>query len=588
MIDSQKLKQLYLEFFQSKGHSTIANASLIPENDPTVLFTTAGMHPLVPFLMGHPHPQGKRLVNFQKCLRTDDIDEVGDGCHHSFFEMLGNWSLGEYFKKEAITWSFEFLTDKKWLGIDKDRLSVTVFEGDENVPKDEESARIWEGLGIPKSRIFYLPKEDNWWGPAGSTGPCGPDTEMFFDTGRNKCGSECKPGCHCGKYVEIWNDVFMQYSKKADGTYEPLKQKNVDTGMGVERTTAVLQGRDSDYETELFVPIMKKIRELSKYPNITVNERSFRIIADHARAATFILAEGIVPKNVEHGYILRRLIRRAIRHGRLIGIEGNFLSDVVKIVIEINKEGYSYLDDKRAFILDEIGKEEEKFSNTLEKGLRKFKEMAKSTNKIDGKNAFLLFQSFGFPIEITMELGVESNIGVDKEGFDREFENHQQISRSGSEKKFGSGLADHSDQTVKLHTATHMLNEALRKVLARKDIYQKGSNITPERLRFDFNFERKLTNEELKKVEDLVNEQILKSLPVIREEMTVDEAKKKGAQAVFESKYGEKVSVYSIGDFSVEICGGPHVTNTKELGKFKIVKEEGVAAGVRRIKAVLE
>ena len=585
MIDSQKLKQLYLDFFKSKGHKIIPNASLIPENDPTVLFTAAGMHPLVPFLMGQQHPQGKRLVNFQKCLRTDDIDEVGDGCHHSFFEMLGNWSIGDYFKKEAITWSLEFLTDKKWLGIDKESLSVTVFRGNENVPKDEESAKIWESLGISKSRIYYLADwRDNWWEAGGATGPCGPDTEMFIDTGKNACGKDCKPGCHCGKYVEIWNDVFMQYNKKSDGTYETLKQKNVDTGMGVERTTAILQGRGSDYETELFASIMKKIRELAK----NYEERSVRIIADHVRAATFVLAEGIVPKNVEHGYVLRRLIRRAIRHGKLIGIEGNFLTDVAKTVIDINKEGYPYLEDKRNFIIDELGKEEEKFSNTLEKGLRKFNEMAKNTKRIDGKNAFLLFQSFGFPIEITMELGKESDIEVDKKGFDLEFEKHQETSRAGSDKKFGSGLADHSDQTVKLHTATHLLNEAIRKVMNKRDIYQKGSNITPERLRFDFNFDRKLTDDEVRKVEDLVNVQIQKSLPVKREEMTVDEAKKRGAQAVFESKYGEKVSVYSIGDFSVEICGGPHVANTKELGKFNIVKEEGVAAGVRRIKAVLK
>jgi alanyl-tRNA synthetase len=583
MIDSQKLKQLYLDFFKSKGHEVIPNASLIPENDPTVLFTTAGMHPLVPFLMGQQHPQGMRLVNFQKCIRTNDIDEVGDSCHHSFFEMLGNWSLGDYFKQESIPWSFEFLTDKKWLGIDKDRISVTVFEGDSDAPRDDESARIWQSLGMPKERIFYLPKKDNWWENGGG-GPCGPDTEIFYDTGLDACGKLCKPGCHCGKYVEIWNNVFMQYNKKADGTYEALKQKNVDTGMGVERTTAVLQGKASDYETDIFLPIIQKIKEIAK----SYNERSIRIVADHTRAAVFVLAEGIVPKNVEHGYVLRRLIRRVIRHGKLLGIEDNFLTELSEVIIDMNKKGYPYLEQKKSFIIDELKKEEEKFNNTLSKGLRKFNELSKSKGKISGEDAFLLFQSFGFPIEMTTELGVEQGIEVDDKGFAAEFEKHQETSRAGSEKKFKGGLGDSSEQTTKLHTATHLLNEAIRKVMNKRDIFQRGSNITPERLRFDFNFDRKLTEDELNRIEALVNNEIQKAIPVKREEMTVDEAKKMGAQSVFEGKYGEKVSVYSIGDFSVEICGGPHVANTKDLGKFKISKEEGVAAGVRRIKAVLE
>jgi alanyl-tRNA synthetase len=586
MIDSNELKRKYIEFFNQKSHKTISNASLIPENDPTVLFTAAGMHPIVPFLLGEPHPLGKRLVNVQKCLRTDDIDEVGDGCHHSFFEMLGNWSLGEYFKKEAITWSFEFLTDKKWLGLDKERLSVTVFEGDQSAPRDEESASIWEGLGIQSKRIFYLPKKDNWWEMAGG-GPCGPDTEIFYDTRLERCGDYCKPGCHCGKYVEIWNNVFMQYNKTVDGKYEPLAQKNVDTGMGVDRTTAVIEGKESDYETELFLPIVRKITELAG-AGIVGNQKSVRIIADHMRASVFVLAEGIVPKNIEHGYILRRLIRRAIRHGKLIGIEYDFLGDIADVVIRLYSKDYPYLEGKRDFIISGLKEEETKFRNTLAKGLRKFKEMTCDKRRIDGKEAFLLFQSFGFPIEMTKELGLETGIEVDEKGFQLEFENHQQTSRAGSEQKFKGGLIDASEQTTRLHTATHMLNEALRRVLNKKDIAQKGSNITPERLRFDFNFDRKLTDDELRQVEDVINQQIQRNLNVTREEMSVGEAKKKGAQAEFENKYGEKVSVYSIGDFSIEICGGPHVKNTKELGRFKIAKEEGVAAGVRRIKATLE
>jgi alanyl-tRNA synthetase len=584
MINSDELKRLYIDFFKQKNHKAIPNASLIPENDPTVLFTTAGMHPLVPFLLGQPHPLGKRLVNVQKCLRTDDIDEVGDAFHLSFFEMLGNWSLGDYFKKEAITWSLEFLTSKDWLGIDKDRLYVTVFKGDDDAPKDEESAKIWQELGIPKERIFYLSKKDNWWGPAGNTGPCGPDTEMFYDTEKGSCGISCAPGCSCGKYNEIWNDVFMQYNKTADGRYEPIKQKNVDTGMGIERTIAVLQGKDNVYETEMFVPLVEKIRELAKEEN----ERSVRIIADHSRAAAFILAERIVPKNVEHGYVLRRLIRRSIRHGKLLGIEDDFLGELLKIVIEMYSKDYPHLKENEDFIISELEKEEKKFKKTLAKGLRKFEQISKNKSNIDGESAFLLFQSYGFPIEMTVEIGKEKGIEVDVHGFEEEFKKHQEVSRVGAEKKFSSGLADTSEQTVKLHTATHLLNEALRRVLNKKDIFQRGSNITPERLRFDFNFDRKLTDKELKDVENLVNEQIRKAIPVERIETTLEEARKMGAQGVFEEKYGEKIFVYSIGDFSKEICSGPHVKSTKELGKFKIVKEKGIASGVRRIRAILE
>ena len=588
MINSDKLKTLYLEFFQKKGHEFIPNASLIPENDPTALFTSAGMHPLVPYLMGQPHPSGKRLVNVQKCLRTSDIDEVGDSFHLSFFEMLGNWSLGDYFKEESIRWSYEFLTGKEWLNIDDGKLFVSVFAGDEKAPRDTESARIWEEHGIPKDRIFYLPRKDNWWGPIGSTGPCGPDTEIFYDTAREPCGSECKPGCSCGKYNEIWNNVFMEYNRTPDGEYELLEQKNVDTGMGVERTVAVLQGKDNVYEIENFVPLVNGIKELAGIEGISENQvRSVRIICDHSRAATFLLAEGIVPLNVEQGYVLRRVIRGAIRHGRLLGIEDEFLSELSRITIETYAEDYPYLKSNEDFIVTELEKEYKKFNNTLARGLNRFNRIARKKKKIDGKDAFLLYQSFGFPIEITKELGKENSIFVDVDGFYEEFEKHQKVSRAGADKRFGSGLADTSEATVRLHTATHLLNEALRRVLG-KDIAQKGSNITHKRLRFDFNFDRKLTDQEIKDVEEIVNGKINEALPVKRIETTLDEAIRMGSQAVFEGKYEEKVSVYSIGDFSMELCSGPHVKNTGQLGRFKIIKEEGISAGVRRIRAVLE
>jgi alanyl-tRNA synthetase len=579
---------MYLDFFQKKGHKVIANASLIPENDPTALFISAGMHPLVPYLLGQPHPSGKKLVNVQKSLRTSDIDEVGDSFHLSFFEMLGNWSLGDYFKEESIPWSFEFLTNKEWLNIDRDRLSITVFAGDDNIPKDTESARIWEGLGVPKERISYLPREDNWWGPIGSTGPCGPDTEIFYDTGKEPCGSECKPGCSCGKYNEIWNNVFMEYNKTQDGEYELLDQKNVDTGMGVERTIAVLQGKDNVYETEIFSPLVEKIKELASMEVIPINQiRSVRVICDHSRAATFLLAEGIVPLNVEQGYILRRVIRGAIRHGKMIGIEEEFLGQISKTIIESYSEDYPHIKLNEDFIVTELQKEYKKFNNTLTRGLNRFNRIARNKKKISGKDAFLLYQSFGFPIEITKELGKENGIYVDVDGFHGEFEKHQKVSRVSANKKFGSGLADTAMETVKLHTATHLLNEALRRVLGEV-ITQKGSNITQERLRFDFNFDRKLTDQEIIDVEEIVNIQIKKAIPVKRIETTLEEAIKMGSQAVFEQKYGEKVSVYSIGNFSKELCSGPHVKNTGELGGFKITKEEGISAGVRRIRAVLE
>ena len=584
-MKAKDLKKKYFEFFNGKQHKLISSASLIPEHDPTVLFTTAGMHPLVPYIMGEKHPLGKRLVDVQKCIRTGDIDEVGDASHLTFFEMLGNWSLGDYWKKEAIEWSFEFLTSKRWLNLDKNKLYITVFKGDKDAPKDEESVRIWKSLGIPDERIFYLPKKDNWWDPAGTMGPCGPDTEMFYDTGKEKCSKNCKPGCGCGKYFEIWNDVFIQYNKTKEGKYVPLKQKTVDTGMGVERTAAMLQGKKNVFEIEMFVPIIDKIKKDSKQQNM----KSIRIITDHLRAATFILAENIVPSNLDQGYVLRRLIRKSIRHFRLLGIEKeNFTSEIAKIVINIYKDNYPELKQNKDFILDELEKEEKKFKKTLETGLREFNKLIKKGIKITGKDAFILFSSYGFPLEMTEELAEENRLRINKEEFEKEFKKHQELSRAGAEKRFKGGLADSSEPTKRLHTATHLLNEAIRVVLKDNKIVQKGSNIIPERLRFDFNFDRKLTGEEIKKIEDLVNKKIKNCLEVKKEEMSLEEAKKKHAQGVFEHKYADRVSVYSVGNFSTEICGGPHVKNTKELGKFKITKEESSAAGVRRIKAVLK
>ncbi|MEA2037756.1 MAG: alanine--tRNA ligase [Nanoarchaeota archaeon] len=591
-MKAEELKKKYIEFFKAKQHSIIDSASLIPEHDPTVLFTTAGMHPLVPYLIGQPHPNGKRLANVQKCIRTGDIDEVGDPSHLTFFEMLGNWSLGDYWKKEAIEWSYEFLTEV--LKFDTSKLSVTVFKGDKDAPKDEESANTWKSLGVPEEMIYYLPKKDNWWGPAGTQGPCGPCTEMFIDTGIEPCDKDCKPGCNCGKFFEIWNDVFLEYNKLEDGKFEKLKQKNVDTGMGVERTIAMLQGKKNVYEIETFTPIINKIKELAKIENPNNSQNvSIRIIADHIRSSVFILGDehSVIPSNLDQGYILRRFIRRAIRHGKSWGINDGLCKPIAEVVINIYQGDYPELKKNEEFILDEFRKEEERFRDTLEKGLKVFEKIS-SKGSIDGKEAFLLFQSYGFPKEITYELAKERNIKVDileyHHNFEEEFQKHQSLSRIGAEKRFKGGLADSSEETTKLHTATHLLNQALREVLNKQDIFQKGSNITAERLRFDFNFDRKLTKEELSKVEDWVNKVIKEELPIKREEMTVEQAKKCGAQGVFENKYGDKVSVYSIGDTSIEICGGPHVENTKELGTFKIKKEESSAAGVRRIKAILE
>jgi alanyl-tRNA synthetase len=616
MINSIGLRQKYLEFFASKGHKIIPSASLIPENDPTVLFTTAGMHPLVPYLLGEKHPEGKRLTGVQKCVRMQDIDEVGDNRHDTFFEMMGNWSFGDYFKKEAIEWSWEFLTAKEYLGLDPKKLAVSVFEGDENSPRDEESAGIWKSLGMPDARIAYLPKDKNWWGPAGQTGPCGPDTEMFYWIGESELPPKgSNPGNDEEKWLEIWNDVFMQYNKKADGTYEPLRQKNVDTGMGLERTVVALNGFADVFQIDSFWPLIQKIEELSgrEYVESAEITRSMRIIADHLRTAVMIMGDdrGIAPSNVDQGYVVRRLIRRAVRHGRVLGIKENFCSQIADVVINIFNGVYPEVGRNREFVLTEIAQEESKFKNTIEQGLKEFDKLINGfrlafektgtpINKISGKQAFKLFDTFGFPLEMTKELAVENGLSVDADGFNEAFASHQKLSRAGAEQKFKGGLADQGEMSVKYHTATHLLHAALRHVLGRH-VEQRGSNITSERLRFDFSHPEKMTGEQKQAVEDLVNYAISNNYPVTYLEMTVADAKKKGAMGLFEDKYGAKVKVYSVGDpdapadayknsltFSREICGGPHVEHTGILGRFKIIKEEAVSAGIRRIKAVLE
>ncbi len=593
-LKSNELRSMFLEFFKEKGHAIIKSASLIPENDPTVLFTTAGMHPLVPYLMGEKHPAGARLVDVQPCVRTGDIDEVGDESHCTFFEMLGNWSLGDYFKKEAIAWSYEFLTSGKWLGIEPEKLYFTCFEGDSDAPRDTVAHDLWMEMGVKDDHIFYLEKKHNWWGPAGQTGPCGPDTEMFIDTGKPACGEGCNPSCSCGKYLEIWNDVFMEYNKTADGKYEPLAQKNVDTGMGLDRTIAILQGVGSVYETDVFAPVIKAIGELSgsKYEGgDEETRRAFRIVADHIRCATFMIGDekGITPSNVDQGYVLRRLLRRAIRFAGKLNMPENNLMNIAQVVIDKYADAYPELRENSNRILSEIAKEEDRFQKTVKQGMKEFEKVAEKLegNAMDGKTAFRLYDTFGFPIEFTLELAEERGIKVDKAGFDEAFKRHQELSHAGAEQRFAGGLADTGDQTAKLHTATHLLLAGLRKHLG-EEINQKGSNITAERLRFDFNFPRKVEKEELDKIEAFVNEAIDAGIEVTMEEMTVEDAKDKGAIGVFESKYGEVVKVYAVPGYSMEICGGPHAANTKDLGRFKIKKEQSSSSGVRRIKAVLE
>ena len=604
-MTADELRQKYIDFFVSKGHARIQGKSLIPDNDPTVLFTTAGMHPLVPYLLGEEHPAGNRLVNYQKCIRTGDIESVGDFSHLTFFEMLGNWSLGDYFKEGAIEMSFEFLTSPQWLGIPIEKLGITVFRGDGEVERDNESAAVWKKMGIPENRIAYLPREDNWWGPAGSTGPCGPDSEMFYYVGTAPCDPECAPGCACGKWLEIWNDVFMQYNKDASGSYIPLSRKCVDTGMGIERTVTILNGRQSVYDTEIFAPIINAIENAAlvdnknyRYGSDDDKDRSARIIADHVRSAVFILGDprAVSPSNVGAGYVLRRLIRRAVRHGRKLGMVSPLLSPVAEIVVQRFKGPYPELEKNRASIIDELNQEEARFMETLQKGEHEFSKLLpnllKDPKKImSGRLAFKLYDTYGFPIELTEELAREHEMHVNREEFDESFKKHQELSRAGSEQIFKGGLSDHSEISSKYHTATHLLHKALRMVLG-DHVAQKGSNITAERMRFDFSHNAPMTNEEIKKVQDIVNEQIQKDLPVSMEVMDLDAAVTAGAIALFGEKYEAQVKVYTIGNssgdfFSKEVCGGPHTERTGGLGKFVIQKEQSSSAGVRRIRAVL-
>ena len=585
---ARELCETYQQFFEAHGHKRLRSASLLPENDPTVLFTTAGMHPLVPFLLGEPHPLGRRLVNIQKCIRTNDIEEVGDTSHLTFFEMLGNWSLGDYFKRESLAWSYEFLT--RVLNINPARLTVTVFAGDADAPRDDVSADIWRSLGIPTERIYFLPKQDNWWGPAGATGPCGPDSEIFYDTGKPD-HPNCGPGCPCGKWFEIWNNVFMEYNKTADGRYVKLQQRNVDTGMGVDRTAAVLQGRDDVFAVETLRPLIDHVEQFAgrRYSD---NPKPFRVIADHVRASTFAIADGASPSNVEAGYVVRRLVRRAVRYGRDVGIRQSFCADLSNVVVDIFAPAYPELAQNRERIADEIEREEGKFKGTLERGLREYQKVTqrthdKSASALSATDAFDLFETFGFPLPFTVELAREQGLAVDEAGFEALYKAHQEISRRGMEQKFKGGLADHTEETTCLHTATHLLHQALRQVLG-PTVRQMGSNITSDRLRFDFSHPDKLTLEQIEQVEAIVNEQIAHNLPVSVEVMPSNQALESGALAFFGEKYGDQVKVYSIGPFSKEVCGGPHVTHTGTLGHFKITKQESVGQGIRRVRAILE
>lgn len=628
-MQASEIRQKYLEFFKSKGHSVIRSGSLVPENDPTVLFTTAGMHPLVPYLIGEKHPSGNRLANAQKCIRTGDIDEVGDNTHLTFFEMLGNWSLGDYFKTEAIEWSFEFLTGKDWLNLPIEKLAVSVFEGDNDAPKDNESASIWEKLGIPKARIAYLPKKNNWWGPAGLTGPCGPDTEMFYWVSTDPAPDHFDT--EDPRWVEIWNDVFMQYNKKEDGKFEVLAQQNVDTGMGLERITAVMNGVDNVYDTDLFIEAFEALEKLVVSNELKLDLKSQttskRIIIDHIKASTFIIGDSITPSNTDQGYVLRRLIRRAVRHGKKLGITNEFCAQIASCFIAKHGTEYPELEKHMDKILSEITNEEKQFKEALENGEKefgkllfridnKFKHTGVRDTHISGKDSFRLYDTYGFPIEMTIELANENSLQVDQEGFDNAFKEHQEKSRAGAEQKFAGGLADHSEESKKLHTATHLMLEALRRVLGN-NVEQRGSNITQERLRFDFNYDEKLTDSQIQQVSDFVNEAIKENYAIGYIEMTVKQAQQIGATGIFEEKYENDlnghVKVYFMGHgkastnpketqqgiengdalplksdyFSVEICGGPHTDHTGNLKKFKITKEESSSKGIRRIKATI-
>lgn len=587
-ISSKELRNLYLNFFKEKNHEIIPSSSIVPENDPTVLFTTAGMHPLVPYLLGETHPNGKRLTDVQKCIRTSDIEEVGDSSHLTFFEMLGNWSLGDYFKKESISYSYEFLTEV--LKIPRDKLYFTVFEGDEIAPRDLESYEAWKSVGVDEDHIFFLGKEDNFWILGSGIGPCGPDTEIFYDTGKEKCSKDCNPSCDCGKYLEIWNNVFMEFYKDEQGNLTKLKHHNVDTGMGLERIICVLNGYDSVYDSDLFINLKLKLEEISNLKYID-NLRSFRIIMDHIRTSTFILGDyhKITPSNVGAGYVLRRLIRIMIRHLKKLNVNEFVLNELANVVINDYKDIYKELEDNKDFIFSELEKEYNKFTKTLKDGEKLFYKMIRNLdgNTISGKDAFKLFDTFGFPIEMTKELASENNLIVDTDGFYEKFKEHQEKSKTISSGSFKGGLADNSIESTKYHTLAHLLLATLKEVIS-PDVIQRGCNITPERIRFDFNCDHKLTEEEKDKIEKRVNEMIKTNTDVIMEEMPYEEAKKRGVHGTFEDKYQSIVKVYTIGDLSSEICGGPHVKNTSELGTFKIIKEESSSSGVRRIKGILE
>jgi alanyl-tRNA synthetase len=594
-MTGDELRQSFLSFFAERGHAIIPSAPLVPENDPTALFISAGMQPLVPYLLGELHPKGRRLANVQKCLRTDDIEEVGDISHNTFFEMLGFWSLGNYWKQDSLCWTLDWFT--RVLGLEQERISVTVFAGDEDAPRDDEATQVWLSLGIPQERIYYLPKQDNWWGPAGKTGPCGPDSELFYDTGRPACGPTCQPGCGCGKYIEIGNNVFMQYNKTAEGTFEPLAQRNIDVGLGLERTLCVINGVEDVFTTDLFAPIVQRIRDLRESQRsqpvlpLEQEQRLTRIIADHLRAATFLIADGVAPSNVEQGYICRRLIRRAVRCGHDLGLPGTFIAHVAQSVIDRYGHVYPELAERQEQILSELAREEERFGQTLARGLREFQKLEEGLRQrgeavLAGEAVFRLFDTFGFPPALTAELAREHGLTADLEGFHVLFKQHQERSRAANEGRFAGGLADHSERTTQLHTATHLLQQALRDVLGTH-VRQMGSNITAERLRFDFSHPRRLTPEEVQRVEELVNRQIARDLTVSMDILPLQQALDQGALAFFGERYADTVKVYKIGDYSKEVCGGPHVARTGSMGRFKIIKAESIGQGVQRVRADL-
>ncbi len=594
-MTGDELRQLFLSFFVEHGHMIIPSAPLVPENDPSALFISAGMQPLVPYLLGEIHPGGRRLVDVQKCLRTDDIEEVGDISHNTFFEMLGFWSLGDYWKQDSLRWTLEWFT--RMLGLEQERISVTVFAGDSDAPRDDEAVQVWLELGIPQERIYYLSKKDNWWGPPGMTGPCGPDSELFYDTGRPKHGPDCQPGCGCGKYIEIGNNVFLQYNKTAEGTYVPLKQRNIDVGIGLERTLCVHQRTSDIYTTDLFLPIVQRINELrerqerKKAVSYEQEQRLIRIIADHLRAATFIIADGVMPSNVEQGYICRRLIRRAVRCGHELNMPHSFTAEVAQAVIARYGPIYPELKGRQTTILNELTREEERFGRTLSRGLREFQKQEERLRKrgetiLSGETIFRLFDTFGFPPSLTAELAQERGLSADLDGFNLLFKQHQERSRQANQKKFAGGLADHSERTTQLHTATHLLHQALRDVLGTH-VRQVGSNITQERLRFDFSHPKKLTSEEIRLVEEIVNQQIMRDLQITVEVMPLQQALDQGALAFFGERYGDLAKVYKIGDYSMEVCGGPHVQHTGGMGRFRIIKAETIGQGVQRIRADL-